>query len=836
MKPINSTPCRWHNLTLIHCLSGVLLLGSEHAYSREFYFTPNSLEGDTLSRQDIDLSLFSKSNAQLPGTYISKIRLNKHHMPDESITYVSNSDGSLRPLFTISMLRKWGIKVDEYPELLKSSEQEPLKEPIVYYIPYSSAELDFSSMTLNVSMPQTAVNTINKEIADPSRWDDGVAVLFTDYSFSGSQRNEQDSHVNTQYLNLRNGVNLGGWRIRNYSTWNNNGQNQSWDAINTWLQHDIRFLQAQFIAGESSTRGEVFDSLQYRGVNIASDELMLPYNQRGYAPTIRGIANSNAEVSIRQNGYLIYQSAVAPGPFEINDLYSTTNSGDLEVTVKEADGSEHRFTQPYSGIAIMQRPGHLKFEFTAGRYRADNSDDANEPLFTQGSIIYGINNLLTLFGGMTAADKYQSINLGTGVGLGEWGSISADATYAHAVLDNDEQHTGQSYRLMYTGLIETTDTNFTLASYRYSTQGYYSFADANEKYTSSNELWSFTYNKRSRIEASISQSVLGSSIYLNGYQQDYWGSDNKERSLSLGISGAIKGINLNMAYSYNKNSQTPSDQMLSFGVSIPLDRWLSHSWANYNISSTKNGYTNQNVSLSGTLLDDNRLSYTLQQSHTNHDGGDNSSVYSGYRSQYANLSAGYYTSSNDTQQINYGVNGGIVIHPGGVTLSQPLGNEFAIVDTNDASGIRFTNQRGIQTDWFGNAIIPSLTPYQENTIRLDTTSLPEDVDSNNTAVAVIPTRQAAVKAHFDARKGYRVLVTLTRPDGRLIPFGALGSIDGTGINGIVDDSGTIYLSGVEEKLVLTVKWGNSAQQHCKATTTLPIEQTTRIYSVNAVCQ
>lgn len=61
---------------------------------------------------------------------------------------------------------------------------------------------------------------------------------------------------------------------------------------------------------------------------------MLPYSQRGYAPVIRGIANSNAEVSVRQNGYLIYQQNVAPGAFEINDLYSTTNSGDLEVTVK----------------------------------------------------------------------------------------------------------------------------------------------------------------------------------------------------------------------------------------------------------------------------------------------------------------------------------------------------------------------------------------------------------------------------------------------------------------------------------------------------------------------
>ena len=115
-----------------------------------------------------------------------------------------------------------------------------------------------------------------------------------------------------------------------------------------WNKHDIDALRAQFTAGESSTRGEVFDSLQYWGVNLATDEEMLPYSQRGYAPVIRGVASSNAVVSVRQNGYLIYQQNVAPGAFEINDLFSTTNSGDLEVTVKEADGTEHHFVSDRS--------------------------------------------------------------------------------------------------------------------------------------------------------------------------------------------------------------------------------------------------------------------------------------------------------------------------------------------------------------------------------------------------------------------------------------------------------------------------------------------------------
>lgn len=56
-------------------------------------------------------------------------------------------------------------------------------------------------------------------------------------------------------------------------------------------------------------------------MQLASDDNMLPNSQRGFAPTVRGIANSSAIVTIRQNGYVIYQSNVPAGAFEINDLY-----------------------------------------------------------------------------------------------------------------------------------------------------------------------------------------------------------------------------------------------------------------------------------------------------------------------------------------------------------------------------------------------------------------------------------------------------------------------------------------------------------------------------------
>ncbi|HCR7521306.1 TPA: fimbrial biogenesis outer membrane usher protein, partial [Shigella flexneri] len=108
-------------------------------------------------------------------------------------------------------------------------------------------------------------------------------------------------------------------------------------------------------------------------------------------------------------------------------------------------------------------------------------------------------------------------------------------------------------------------------------------------------------------------------------------------------------------------------------------------------------------------------------------------------------------------------------------LSQYLGNAFALIDANGASGVRIQNYPGIATDPFGYAVVPYLTTYQENRLSVDTTQLPDNVDLEQTTQFVVPNRGAMVAARFNANIGYRVLVTVSDRNGKPLPFGALAS-------------------------------------------------------------
>lgn len=95
--------------------------------------------------------------------------------------------------------------------------------------------------------------------------------------------------------------------------------------------------------GETSTKGQLFDTVPFKGAELVNDGRMLLQSQRGYAPDIRGIARANACVTVRQNGRIIYEITVSPGAFAIDDLYPTEYAGNLDVTVTEADGSSQNF-------------------------------------------------------------------------------------------------------------------------------------------------------------------------------------------------------------------------------------------------------------------------------------------------------------------------------------------------------------------------------------------------------------------------------------------------------------------------------------------------------------
>lgn len=652
-------------------------------------------------------------------------------------------------------------------------------------------------------------------------------ALLVNYNFSGANsqtRGSERQNNNNYYLNLRSGINWGAWRLRNYSIWNHyTGGASSWRSINTYLQRDIVALQSRLTLGDSTTSSEVFDSVQFRGGQLASEDDILPDSMKGYSPVVRGIARTNAQIVIRQNGYVIYQSYVPPGAFEITDLYPTGGSGDLNVSVREADGQEQHFVVPYAVVPVLQREGRFKYSLTSGKYRS-YSGGVDERPFSQATGIYGLPWGATLYGGVQAASKYQSLALGWGQNMGAVGALSADVTQAWTKQETRPKEQGQSWRLRYGKNFIETGTNFSLASYRYSTRGFYNLQEALESYGGNSAI--YNDHKKSRAELTMSQSLwdLGGTLSLSLFNEDYWNDNRRSQSVSLSYNNSWEAVSYGLNYTFSQNGYDNNgnrsnirDHIVAFNVSVPLSKWLPGSYATYNMNASRNGATSNNLGLSGTALPGNNLNYSISQGYTGRGVGANGNIQADYKGALAEWNLGYGYDRH-RQQVSYGVQGGVLVHQNGVTLSQPLGDTVALVQAPGASGVDVLNQTGVSTDWRGYAVVPYLTPYRRNIVGLDGESFAEDVDMTLSSQTVIPTRGAVVRASFNPDVGARVLLTLLTRSGNPVPFGAtVSNLNSPSDNaGIVGDGGQVYLAGMAESGRLQVKWGNDAAQQCQA--------------------
>ncbi|MBY4839048.1 fimbria/pilus outer membrane usher protein [Pantoea sp. DY-5] len=817
----------------------------------EDYFDPDTVEQPGGQRSNLDLSSFNHNGGQAAGVYNADVYLNENFVGTKNIRFEPGANG-LQPQLMKADFVRWGVKDNATTDFMKIAPAQTVTN-IASAIPQARTSFDLSQQRLNVSIPQEYVRQNAQGYVAPEEWDDGVNALFLSYGYSGANNwsDYGQGSTNNTYLNLRSGLNLGAWRLRNYTTYSHSQGRDKWNSINTYVQRDIKPWKSQLVLGESYTPSEVFDSFAFRGAQLYSDDNMQPESLRGFAPVVRGIAQSNAQVTIRQDGNIIWQSYVPPGPFSINDLYPTSASGDLEVVIKEANGSIRQFVQPFSAVPIMQREGRFKYAFTAGQYRSTGGS-AKKPGFLQGTGIYGLPYSSTIYGGSILSGDYTSASIGMGKGLGTLGSISLDGTFANTRV-MEETYRGGSFRFQYAKDVAMSGTTFTLAGYRYSTSGYYDFNEANGYYANTLppgfrgdpnnrdeveqarrdwQSWRYSHNKRSKSQLNVNQS-LGDygSLFLSAYQQQYWGVSEKERSLTVGYNTSFNAINYSLNYSY---SQTPfytsADQVFSLAVQIPFERFVPKSWLNFSASTDNHDKTTSALGLSGTALADNNLSYSVQQGYTNQGSGANGNASVNYKARFGEYQAGYNYTRN-TRQLNYGATGGIVVHPYGVTLSQSLGDTMALVRAEDAGEVRVLNQTGVLTDSRGYAVVPNVTPYRRTSLSLDANSLGDNVDLLSDSQTIVPTQSALALAHYPTVSGSKIFVSLR---GREVPFGARAEvINGEAISqGIVDDRQRVYLSGAPATGVIKVNWKGG---ECQAPFTLE-KATVGVNSVTAQCR
>ncbi|MCK7426993.1 fimbria/pilus outer membrane usher protein [Enterobacter chengduensis] len=813
-------------------------------YARDS-FNAELVELDNPGAGKADLSAF-ESGSQAPGKYHVDIILDDQLIETRDIDFTLEKGGeegdSLRPCLSIEQLNEWGVKTALFPDLAsKGGSCVNLRS-----IPHASTDFQFAAQRLIISIPQAAIDLPARGYVSPALWDEGMTAAMLNYSLSGAnswakQNGSENSHG--QYANLRPGLNVGPWRLRNYTTWSRDESGQDkWDTVYTYAQRAIIPLRAQLTLGDSAAPADVFDSMPFRGGQLASDDDMLPDSLKGYAPVVRGIARTNAQVVVRQNGYQIYQTYVAPGAFEIADMYPTGGAGDLDVTVKEADGSEQHFTLPYASLPVLQREGRFRYALTGGQYRSYNGSVDKTP-FGQITGIYGLPYGLTLYGGLQESSKYQSIATGVGKNMGDVGAISADLTQAWSTPQGGEKSNGQSWRARYSKSVVATGTHFSIAGYRYSTRGYYGMQEILDSWGDSAALQD---RRRNRAELTMSQTLgtgLGS-LTLSAAREDYWNSGKTMASYSLGYNNDWHNISYGITWTYSKNGSAGAsdgnkrydhDQLLAFNVSIPLETFLPQTWANYGVSTSKNSGTTHNIGLNGVALENHALNWNVQQGYGSDGVGYTGNMNGDYKGTYGEVTAGY-SYDKHSERLNYGLQGGILAHQDGMTFSQPLGETNVLIRAPGARGVDIRNQPGVRTDYRGYTVVSHLSVYRKNDITLAPESLPDDVELDINTRTVTPTRGALVLADYTAKVGRRVLFNLMH-NGHAVPFGAMASLKGAdGSSVIVGDKGQAYLTGLASQGTVLVAWGAESDRQCHAPYALsPAPSAGGITEINVTC-
>ncbi|MGK8199348.1 fimbria/pilus outer membrane usher protein [Burkholderia cepacia] len=776
---------------------------------------------------ELDLSRYEQGNPVWPGQYRSDIYLNGMQLGRDDVTVREVRPNVAQVCIGRPLLDKFNADPGQFaPGALASLDAADAADacrPLEALLPGATASFDAGAARLDVQIPQALLRRSARGYVDPSRWDDGVTAGWLGYNTNLYRNVAYGQGANTAYVGLNAGINVGGWFFRHDGALNwQQHAGRHYSVSNTYVQRDLSALTARVRIGDANTSGELFDTFAFRGVQLATDDRMWPDSQRGYAPVVRGIANTSARVKIRQNGAVIYDTAVPPGPFVIDDLFPTGYGGNLVVTITEADGSERTFSVPYAAVAQSLRPGRSRFGFVAGTVR--NVDLSYTPRVVQATYSRGVNNLLTLYGGVLANEHYQNVLAG-GAFNTSLGAMAFDVSGAFTSAYGQRTR-GTSVRVTYSKTIDATNSNLSVAAYRFSSSGYLDFGNAlafvdNAKRNLTGGAARPAWRARNRVSVTAAQQFgeRWGQLYVSGYTQNYWTRSGTDTQFQVSYGNRYRQFDYTISLSRSLASVGSADTQAMLSVSAPLGKSArAPRLSVYAARDSLNGFTST-ATATGFVGRANEGNYSV--SAARNAGATYAGTVSGqYRTPVAALQ-GMLAKGNDYGSGSLGVSGTFVAHPGGVTAVPYTADTMAVVAAPDAGGAAVAGYSGIRVDRRGYAVVPYLSPYRVNQIEIDPRGLPADVELQTTSQQVAPRHGAVVMLRYPTVTGRPLLIHATPPAGTELPFGA-PVFDTRGNNvGIVSQGGQIYVRIPGPNDTLTVKWGHADAWRCSIRIALP---------------
>lgn len=764
-------------------------------------FDLSALESSGSELTEYTKQQLAQVGQQLPGTYPVEVVLNGHKISTEAIRFVKCA-AELCPQVTPGTLKKWGISPEPFLSKDAGDEDAVLALHFEQAIPGTTVKLSANASKLILNVPQKYLLDDNANFL-ASVTEESIPTLFLSYYYSG-QRNESNGESDDQhFVSLNNGINLGAWRLRQSANLVKSSQSEmSWQPTQTYIGRDILSLMSRLMMGQSTTSGRVFDSFSFKGLSLSSIDEMLPDSQRNYAPVIKGIALSQANIEIRQDGNLIYQKSIPAGSFELTDVVPNNSSGDLEVTIRESTGEVRKFIQPYATQPKMVRQGQLRYALSSGRY--DNGNAAGDKeIFVQAEGLYGVGNTVSVFSGAMASSSYQSGVAGVGLNLGDFGGISLEIdTSRNKESEWLKSGSGYASKINYSKYFGLSGTSLQASYTQSHDRGYFTYADYQARHETNQGATTLPGNMKRQWQAGLNQDLAQfGSLSLNYYSQQSWDDSYNSKTLNASYNANWKGVSAGISYSQSDITSTTryKDNVLALNVVVPFSSlWGPSSQARINHSyiTSRSGLAQNQTTVSGSLLRDNNLNYSLSQTWAQDQHGQAARVQ--YDGGSGSVNAAYSRNSSGFSQTSLGSTGSVVFHPGGVTLGQSISpkDPFAIVSAPGAGNVSVTTKSGVKTDSRGYAIVPALTAYRQNSIGIDPTTASDTTSLTSTQTQSTPGFGTAVEAKFGTHIGHKAWVHILY---RNRPLSLGTELYGkNGASGIVDDKGYAWITGLTD--------------------------------------
>lgn len=721
------------------------------------------------------------NSAYMPGRYLLDVTLNGEGKGKQMLEVMPEDKEGL--CLSMAWLVKAGIyiKPDYFEEGFDKGRQCYALEQA------RSVRVDFDATTqaLALTIPQVGLGAAPSELD----WDYGEPALRLNYN-ANTNVNQVDT---TAYGSASIKANVGKW-VFNGSSSISDGNGELSLLTGTRALQDWK---ADLTLGKTYVGESMLGGVGINGFTLSSNNSMRPGNI-GYAPVFAGVANSHARITLTQMGRTIHSEVVPPGPFAISDI-ALLSSGDVEMLIVEADGSERRQRYPLTVMGGLVKPGQHEFTLSAGV--KDETDVEYKTPGAMASLSYGYGlEALTLRTGGVFHSQYQGASLSVVSSLGDIGGVSLEGAYARAQYDTQPDRQGSKVKLGYSKSLET-GTSIQTTWGRQLTPDYVEFSE----FSPQDPKQELLRRSKNDISLSVSQSLgRGLSLGVSGWRRDYWHSTATEEGITGSIGATVKGVGVSLAGSYSQGSEYSDNYSVSLSVSVPFDLFDKPYSLSNTVSSDSNGRVYATTGMSGSFND--RASYSVSGGGGN-DGSRQASFSTGYQadkaSMYMNVNQNQGKSNSSTTG-SASVSGSLLALPrqGSVVLSRNISDTIGVVNVQGAQGVKM--QSGMETtDSSGNLVV-SLSSYGANSVTVDASTLPSNMELTSTTLDVMPTGQAVLWMPFETWKVRRYVLQVRQRDGKFVPGGSWALNAQGAPLGFVAPNGVLMLNLVDAPGDMTI--------------------------------